>query len=63
MTERDRVIAMTDKEAYDWIHSQPQDSEEFIRRHNVVYWDCGLTRAGFDITRPVINGELICTPD
>jgi len=63
MLERDRVIAMSDEEAYEWINSQPQGSPEFIRRRNVVYGDCGLTRAGFDINRPIKSGELICTVD
>lgn len=61
MLERDRVIAMTEQEAHDWIFECVPDSPEFIRRHNVVHWDCGLTRAGFDITRPIKSGELICT--
>jgi hypothetical protein len=54
---------MSDQEAHDWIHSQPTDSPEFIRRFNVVHWDCGLTRAGFDVSRPIESGELICTMD
>jgi len=61
MTERDKVIAMTDQEAHDWIHSQSINSKEFIRRFNVVHWDCGLTRAGIDINRPIKSGELILT--
>ena len=63
MQERDKVIAMSDQGAYDWIHSQPVNSPEFIRRHNAVYFDCGLTRAGFDLSRPIESGELICTMD
>jgi hypothetical protein len=59
--ERDRVIVMTDEEAQAWIHECKSDSREFIRRYNVVHWDCGLTRFGLDITRPIRCGELICT--
>lgn len=61
MLERDKVIAMTEQEAHDWILSVPVDSKEFWRRHNFVYFDCGLTRAGFDVNRPIRSGELICT--
>jgi hypothetical protein len=58
MLERDKVIAMSVEEAEAWIHEVPVDSPEFIRRHNVVYSDCGLTRAGFDINRPIRSGGI-----
>lgn len=61
MTERERVIAMTDEEARAWMYEAPVNSHEFIRRHNVIYFDCGLTRVGIDVTRPIKTGELICT--
>ena len=57
MTERETVINFTDIEAIAWINEYPIDSPEFIRRHNVVYFDCGLTRAGVKL-EPEASGEL-----
>ena len=58
MTEREMVINFTDAEAIAWINEYPTDSAEFIRRHNVVYFECGLTRAGIKL-EPTTSGELI----
>ena len=67
---RKEIIAMTEEEARAWIFQLPIDSttwyapedpkeyKEFIRRHNMVYWDCGLSRMGISVSEPTSSGEL-----
>ena len=57
---RGEIIKMTEEEAREWIFEYPPDSVEFIRRFNMVYFDCGLSRAGITLSEPSCSGELIC---
>ncbi len=48
---------MSDEEARAWIYEFPVDSPEFVRRHNMVWFDCGLSRMGICL-EPTRSGEL-----
>ena len=54
---REEIINMSDEEARAWIYEFPVDSPEFVRRHNTVWFDCGLSRMGICL-EPTRSGEL-----
>jgi len=55
---REEVLAMSDEEARAWIDECEINTSEHIRRHNLVYSDYGLSRAGILCAEPARSGEL-----
>lgn len=57
---REKCISATEEEVRKWIFEVPINTEEFYRRYNFVYYDCGLSRFGINVEKPSMSGELIC---
>ena len=57
---REKCINASEEEVRKWIFEVPINTKEFWRRHNFVYYDCGLSRLGINIKEPICCGELIC---
>lgn len=55
---REEILAMSDEEARAWIDECEINTPEHIRRHNLVWYDYGLSRLGILIKEPANSGEL-----
>lgn len=54
---REEIIAMSEEDVRKWLSEVEIGSEEHIRRHNLVYYDYGLSRLGIQL-EPTRSGEL-----
>ena len=63
MESRKFILSLSEKEARDWIYEADINSDEFIRRYNVVYFDYGLSRSGIAINDTITSGETIMEYD
>ena len=50
-------INSSEEEIRNWIHEPNINILEHMRRHNLVYYDYGLSRAGI-LLNPISSGEL-----
>ena len=55
---REEVLAMSDEEVMAWINQCEINTPEHIRRHNLIWYDYGLSRAGILCAEPARSGEL-----